>query len=130
MKRLCERHGCTNSAAHQAPYCGSPECIDLRAAMVSRARSSRAIRTDREVAPIPSRDEEAARAASATPGTPTPQTPAAGPVLVRSQPTLRSWTDDDLLDLLSMTLAELKTRPGVGRRAIEALDRALGGGTS
>lgn len=128
MKRLCERHGCTNSAAHQAPYCGSPECIAIRAAMVSRARSSRAIRTDQEVAVIPSRDEEAARAASATPGTPTLQVPTSGPVLVRSQPTLRSWTDDDLLDLLTLTLVELKTRPGARRRAIEALDRALAQG--
>lgn len=128
MKRLCERYGCQNPAAHQAPFCTSEECRDLRAAMVSRARSSRAVRTDRQVAAIPSRDEETARAASATPGTTPTQAPTPGPVLVRSQPTLRSWTDDDLLDLLSLTLAELKTRPNARRRAIEALDRALAQG--
>jgi len=87
MKRPCERHGCANAARRWDPYCGTAECDALRAAMVSRARSSRAVRTEREVEAIPSRDEQVSQAASVTPeqpAQPTPAVPDCGPRLVRS----------------------------------------------
>ena len=125
MKRPCERHGCANAARRWDPYCGAPECDALRAAMVSRARSSRAVRTEREVEVIPSRDEQVSQAASVTPeqpAQPTPAVPDCGPRLVRSRlVSLSAVSDEELVDLLKRVLVELHKRPAAKGQALAVL---------